>query len=304
MLRRQLQRQRLGFSSPVAIRGADQNSQSIPSQTPPEPVAPLTIPSPTVSPQAPTQKSFEAPPIITYPEFLTTPQRPAPLITAKRLLNTLYLFGSLSALLYGTNKYLLKPMIASLTSSRHELAETAQENVEKLVEKLEGVVSEKPQALQSQRRYDTEDEDSDSDPTELFHRDIGVQTSIPNSPSNSRPRTPTPSTQVFETQTRRLATLTSHLKDLNEASTSEGQDTEQLSTCVSILKDYLDSMAYVQPTFSYGGGSMYNNPGQKTEAADDEIAKVKAQIKSMKGVMLSARSFPAGTWQRQSTLVR
>lgn len=195
-------------------------------------------------------------------------------------------------------------MIASLTLSRHELAETAQENVEKLVEKLEGMVSEKPQVLQSQRRYGIEDEDSDSDPTELFHRDIGVQTSIPNSPSNSRPSTPLPSTQTFETQTRRLATLTSHLRDLNETSTSEGQDIQQLSTCVSILKDYLDSLAYVQPVFNYASGGIYNNPGQKTEAIDDEIAKVKTQIKSMKGVMLSARSFPGGTWQRQSTLVR
>jgi hypothetical protein len=264
----------------------------------------LTIPSTPASSQPSAQRSFDAPPIITYPEFLTTPQRPAPLITAKRLLNTLYLFGSLSALLYGTNKYLLKPMIASLTSSRHELAETAQENVEKLVEKLEGMVSKEPQMLQSQRRYDVEDEDSDSDPTELFHRDIGVQTSIPNSASNSRPSTPPPPTQAFETQTIRLATLTSHLKDLNEASTSEGQDTQQLSTCVSILKDYLDSLAYVQPVFSYGSGSMYNSSGQKTEAIDDEIAKVKALIKSMKGVMLNARSFPGGTWQRQSTLVR
>lgn len=238
------------------------------------------------------------PPIITYPEFLITPAQPAPLITARRLLGTLYLFGGLSALLYGTNHYLITPMIAALTTARHEFAGTAQENLDKLIVKLQGMVSETPQPfLAAPRQEESEEGDSDSDPAELFHRDIGVQTSIPTSPSLSRPASPPPAPTTLEEQTNRLSSIKSHITNLNEASTSEGQEVSQLSTCISILREYLESLAYVPPSYPYGTGGLYGGAGPKNEALDDEIAKVKAQIRGVKGVLLSARSFPAGTWQ-------
>jgi hypothetical protein len=250
------------------------------------------------SPPPLAQTTRDVPPIITYPEFLITPTQPAPLITARRLLGTLYLFGGLSALLYGTNHYLITPMIAALTSSRHELTGTAQENLDKLIAKLQGMVSETPQSfLATPRQEESEEEDSDSDPTELFHRDIGVQTSLPASPSFSRPASPPPATTTLEEQTSRISGIASHITGLNEASTSEGQEISQLSTCNGILREYLESLAYFPSSYTYGAGGLYGGMSQKSETVDDEIAKVKAQIRGVKGVLLSARSFPAGTWQ-------
>ena len=189
-------------------------------------------------------------------------------------------------------------MIAALTSSRHELAGTAQENLDKLIAKLQGIVSETSQSVvAAPRQEESEEEDSDSDPTELFHRDIGVQTSLHASPSNSRPASPPPVTTILEEQASRVSRITSHITDLNEASISEGHETSQLSTCISILREYLESLAYVPPSYTYGASGLYGSTSQSNEAIDDEIAKVKAQIRGVKGVLLSARSFPAGTWQ-------
>lgn len=189
-------------------------------------------------------------------------------------------------------------MIAALTTSRHELAGTAQENLDKLIAKLQGMVSETPHSLlAAPRQEESEEEESDSDPTELFHRDIGVQTSLPTSPSFSRPASPTPPTTTLEEQTSRISRITSHVTELNEASTSEGHEVSQLSTCISILREYLENLAYVPPSYTYGSSGLYGGTNHKNEAADDEIAKVKAQIIGVKGVLLSARTFPAGTWQ-------
>lgn len=188
-------------------------------------------------------------------------------------------------------------MIAALTSSRHELAGSAQENLNKLITKLQGMVSETPKLGLPSHQGQSEDEDSDSDPTELFHRDIGVQTSSPTSPFLSGPASPQLPTTALADQTTRLERITSHIKDLNEASISEGQDISDLSNCINVLREYLDGLAYVSPPYSYVGSNIYSGASQRTEAVDDEIARVKAQIISVKGVLLNARSFPAGTWQ-------
>lgn len=196
-------------------------------------------------------------------------------------------------------------MIAALTASRHELAGTAQENLDKLIAKLEGMVSETPQkSFPATHHEESEDEDSDSDPTELFHRDIGIQTSLPSSPSPSRSTSPAPAPAITatESQASRISRLSSHITDLNDASTSEGQEVSELSTCVGILREYLESLAYVSPSsYTYGttttGGLYSGGVNQKNEPPDDEVAKVKAQIRGVKGVLLSAKSFPAGNWQ-------
>ena len=189
-------------------------------------------------------------------------------------------------------------MIAALTTSRHELAGTAQANIDKLIAKLQEMVSETPQSfLAAPQQEESEEEESDSDPTELFHRDIGVQTSLPTSPSLSRPASPSPATTTLEEQASRISRITSHITDLDESFTSEGQEVSQLSTCISILREYLESLAYAPPSYTYGGGGLYGGTSQKSETVDDEIAKVKAQIRGVKGVLLSTRTFPAGTWQ-------
>ncbi|KAE9375848.1 hypothetical protein N431DRAFT_403859 [Stipitochalara longipes BDJ] len=248
--------------------------------------------SPPSPPPPSRQQASSQPPIITYPEFLTTPTSPTPLITKTRLLTTLYLFSGLSALLYGTNTYLLTPMLATLTESRISLASTASSNLTKLITRLETMVSEIPPTVgQTHQEHKEEDSESDEDPTELFHRDIGVQTSPPASESGSRPTSPTPTT--LADQTSRLKTLTESLNGLIEDSTSEGHDVAELEATIEVLKEYLEGMAFVAPSYNFGGGAGYGSSREGKEA-DDEISRVKMGIKSMKGVLLSARSFPSG----------
>jgi hypothetical protein len=170
-------------------------------------------------------------------------------------------------------------MVASLTESRLSLASTASQNLQKLIAKLEGVVSVVPE----KRMEDVEDEDED--PTEMFHRDIGVQTS----PPRSRSASPAPST--IGAQMSRLEVLKTHLKEIQANSTTEGENTSELETTVVVFREYLDGMAYVAPSYNYGF-----MPSGKDE--DDEIGRVKAGIRGVKGVLLSARSFPGGVRAR------
>lgn len=171
-------------------------------------------------------------------------------------------------------------MVESLTSARLDLASTTSTNLQKLLAKLESMVSVVPE-----KRIEQTDEDSDDDPTELFHRDIGIQTSPPRSRSSSPPPNSTTA------QESRLSVLQTHLSELRDDSTSEGQHSSDLENTMGILREYLDGMAYVAPSYNFGyGGS--GGGGKKEE--DDEIGRVKQGIRGVKGVLLSARSFPGG----------
>ena len=249
-------------------------------------------PSPTES--SPHTQNHSTPPIITYPEFLTTSPAPAPLITRRRLLTTLYLFSGLSALLYGTHNYLITPMLSSLTTSRLSLSETARENLQRLVEKLEESVSEIPSNLHVKGSGDgyREEEESDEDPTEMFHRDIGTQTSLQSQPASPALQA-TPS--MLDDQTSRLQDLKFTLSDLVDNGVGEDHEVSDLSATLGELRDYLDGMAYVTPNYGFGSVGGYSGIGTRAEREkDDEISKVKAGIISVKGVLLSARSFPGG----------
>ncbi|KAB8288829.1 hypothetical protein EYC80_010731 [Monilinia laxa] len=270
---------------------------------------PRSLPAPSRSNYA--QASHDQPPIITYPEFLVQPSASStPLITKHRLLTTLYLFGSLSFLLHGTNTFLIRPMINSLTESRLSLTSATLNNLQKLIHKLENSVSEIPPTYHHHKSLQPEYPDSDvgsviSDPTELFHRDIGVQTSLPSSPIQT-PSSPSltshanTATTTAAIQTSRLTTLQSRLSSLIEDSTYEASTNEELETRMSMLKEYLQGMVFTTPTFGYGAGG-FGNGGDRSgndKQAEDEIAKVKREIRGVKGVLLSARSFPGGVRAR------
>ncbi|TAQ85660.1 hypothetical protein B7494_g6005 [Chlorociboria aeruginascens] len=236
--------------------------------------------------------STTAPLIITYPEFLTTPRSPAPLVTKSRLFTTLYIFSGLCTLIYGTNKYLLTPMLQSLTDSRLSLHSTASSNLQRLIQKLEENVSEIPVAKHPESKEhmgNAEEEESDTDPTELFHRDIGVQTSPPSSPSS-----PPSSTPLVE-HTTRLSAISKHLKSVLEESVSEGEDAEDLRATINILKEYLEGMLWNAPNNYMYSTSGYNTFGAVSQGTEsDEIARLKQSIRGVKGLLLSARSFPGG----------
>jgi hypothetical protein len=194
-------------------------------------------------------------------------------------------------------------MVESLTACRHTFAEAARANLDKLIAKLKTVVSEvSPASSTKTPEYnDTGDEESDNDPIEMFHRDIGVQTSPRVSPSISRPSTPS---SALGDQSARLSRLKTHLSSLTDASISEGQDTADLAIAMGLLRDYLNSLVY-KPQVNYafaggnygasqagsGPGSGARNDGQ---TMNDEIVNLKATIRSLKGVLLSARTFPVG----------
>merc|ERR1712230_159657 len=250
-----------------------------------ETTAPAPSPSPAQTSPPPPQPAYSPPqyqappqpPIITYPEFLTTPPHPTPLITKPRLLTTLY----------ASHNYLVTPMIASLTEARLSFASTSKTNLDKLITQLEGLVSEVPASMRNKGIGEKDDEsESDEDPTEMFHRDIGIQTS----PFISRPSSPV-DTSPLTGHTARLQSLKSTLEGLVEDSTSEAGETSELESTMGILREYLDSLAFVQPSYSYGVGG-YGSAGRSGKDEDDEIGKVKKEIRGVKGVLLSARSFP------------
>lgn len=276
----------------------------------PEP-KPQPLPQPSPRPAQPSYSpsTRDQPPIITYPEFLVQPSPSStPLITKHRLLTTLYLFGSLSFLLHGTNTFLIRPMLNTLTESRLSLSSATLNNLQKLIHKLENSVSEIPPTYHHHKPLQPEYLDSDagsvtSDPTELFHRDIGVQTSLPSSPVHT-PSSPSltshanSATTTTTIQTSRLTTLQSTLSSLIEDSVYESSASEELETRMSMLKEYLQGLVFTTPMYGSGGyGSGGDRDGNNKEG-EDEIAKVKKEIRGVKGVLLSARSFPGGVRAR------
>lgn len=275
-----------------------------------------------IAPSIVTRKE-DRPPIVTYPEFLTKPPRPPPLVTINGFLNTLYAFAGLSTAVYGASRYIVQPMVDSLTEARVSLHETASQDLAKLVSKLESTVSEipppKPRATKTVPAKSINNADDDEgndaassydDPAELFHRDIGVQTSPSPTPpaaatatatsffgiAPSHPRQSSES-QRKETpsalQARRLSSLVSSLKTLGDDLVAQTESLGNVKTVLDLLKDDLDALSAAQTTDFVGGYSLYG-AASKNEP-DDEIKRAKENIRRVKGVLLSTRSFPATT---------
>lgn len=270
-----------------------------------------------IEPPASLQESKpDHPPIVTYPEFLTKPTKPPPLITASGLLNSLTIIGGFSTLVYGATKHLVSPMVSSLTQARVEFHEHANENLTNLVDKLEHAVSEIPPGYHAAGKShqhkpvadDDHDHDNDNnsnsstydDPTELFHRDVGVQTSAPPSPrppppsssylnplAAANPRTPAEQTQH---QADRLKRLSVGVRGLAADVVHQAEEIEATKSVLDTLGSELHNLTY--PPESFGVGSNYLYGASRTEP-EDEIKRVKTSIRAMKGVLLSTRNFPA-----------
>lgn len=259
----------------------------------------------------------DIPPIITYPEFLTQASKPPPLVNLQTLLYTLYGAAGLASTIYGASEFLVTPMIASLTSARHELAETAQRNLKVLNEKLENSVSTIPLAaakLHKSDKSDAGEEDETasltSDPSELYHRDIATQTSpeLESSDYSSSLMTlesitessTDDSSKALNTHVSRLKSIQSQLKDLVYAETQNDLACDNIKNRITNLQTYLDSLTYSSPAYlssslygSYGDTSKDQKAGMSSGEAD-AIAAFRAEVRSAKGVLLSARNFPTG----------
>lgn len=229
-----------------------------------------------------------APPIITYPEFLVDAHKPPPLITPTRIINTLYAAGGISALLYGASKWLVTPMVETLSESRHEFLTHSTSKIDELNQRLEKLVS----TIPSPPKNATEDDlDSiSSDPTELYHRDMGTQTSppLPSTPAEAAKKSP------VDHDASVLEILRSHIEEMAESSGKVGEAHQERQVMVNKFRHYLDGMVYNMdglPTWEAGtDGAMSMKSGTVKQ---DGIEELKKEIRGVKGVLLSARRFPA-----------
>ena len=241
----------------------------------------------------------DVPPIVTYPEFLAQPTQQPPLITTSRLLNTAYIAGGLVATLYGLSKYLVAPMTQGLTDSRHDFAQHTQEQLDKLNDRLRDAASVDPAAKAKTAASDVADDvsDADSDPTELFHRDFGTQTTPTLSRRDSESSQGAHDNEsLVKSHQSRLNILTSHLRELEATRSNDTASFNSLKTQLSDLQTYLSDMSYQNQYYPGSGGfygSTYGLPKSK-DGKDDQIEVLKNDIRAVKGVFLSARNFPAG----------
>lgn len=291
------------------------------SQTASSPPPPST--SSSESRQVTPSTSRDVPPVITYPEFLLHQSKPPPLVTIRSVLYTLYGAAGLGATIYGASEYIVKPMLATLTDARLDFAQTTGENLKTLNEKLEQNISQLPPSLVNKKPTTSStptsesDEDADSetsDPTELFHRDIGTQTAdliqpststTPADPTADPESAPSPSKTVTAHQSR-LESIGSHLRDLEDTQAQSTTLHDTTRSRIADLQRYLDGLLYSKNSYSLGattGYGAYSTPGLNSgssgatgvgKAEEDAISNFRADIRGVKGALLSAKNFPAG----------
>jgi len=239
----------------------------------------------------------DVPPVVTYPEFLVQPQKPLPLVTINRLLNTAYVAGALGTMFYGLSKYIIDPMKDNLTEARHDFAEHVLEHTNKLNDKLSSVASTVPSIAKATLETSAMENDDDSvvsDPTELFHRDYGTQTEAelarPNSPDSSDDDIAATARSITEKQEERLKTMTSHFKEVLSSIKTDQGGAESIQDRVTDLREYLDVMIYPHLGQIENGSWQYAPTADRKK--DDGVAALRAEIRSVKGVLLSAKRFP------------
>ncbi|KAI8958414.1 peroxisomal membrane anchor protein conserved region-domain-containing protein [Daldinia sp. FL1419] len=243
-------------------------------------------PAPTITPA----------PIITYPEFLTAAPKPEPLITPSRLANILTISGSIWALLYGTARFGINPMVNDLNDARAEYYAHVGSKLEKLVEKLEDTASEVPyhngKPLRS--RIDegayADDESTVSDPTELFHRDVGTQTSPVMLNQGFNSSTSSLADKPIDSQLRRLTALRASLREMNDMHVRHAEGAANLNSLLREVRDEVDKVG-LPPLMDYSYGGLGLGYGRAADP-NDEVKKTKDAIRSVKGIFLSSRSFP------------
>lgn len=204
--------------------------------------------------------------------------------------------------MYALSKLVLDPMAEALTEARHDFLTHAEEQVTALADKVTPMVSTlpKPTDLSASgilARLDQETDavsEADSDPTELYHRDIGTQTSpivsrrasLAAAADSSKPTNP-----VLAHESR-LKSITQKLSEYQTENGRSVSSEDQMSNQLQSLTEYLNDMRYANPYFSYkppGSG------GDKSK--EDEIERVRADIRGIKGVLLSTRNFPRGQYR-------
>ncbi|KEQ71470.1 hypothetical protein M436DRAFT_50884 [Aureobasidium namibiae CBS 147.97] len=251
-------------------------------------------------PSAAPRPQRDVPPIITYPEFLVQPQKPPPLVTVGRLINATYIAGAVTASAYALSKYIIAPMADNLNHARHDMFEHTSQQVTGFNDKLSKLVSTVPHTVKSSTSTPAEFVDFDmdsvtSDPTELFHRDVGTQTS----PSLSRRTSLSSDAEIAnpdsvpQKQATRLEIMKSHLSELLEGTENNGTNNQTLQASISETRSYLDGLYYTPPSYSWNADNSLNASSSSKDKQPDAAVALKAEIRGVKGVLLSAKRFPS-----------
>lgn len=232
--------------------------------------------------------------MIAYPEFLVQSEKPPPLVTKTLLLNAAYATAGIYGTLYALSKYIINPMQAQLSEARHDLLTHSTNQMDAFNSKLGTLVSSpvttsRPGTALKQRDLDEDSEDGD--PTELFHRDFGTQTSPNLSRRNSTSSTPSEPSDPITSAESILKRLTIGLKDMNlasETATAKDNTSKELSELVTSLNE----MAYTNSGYyKYGAGTNGYGWASGEKAQDDEIERLVKEVKGLKGRFLGVRNF-------------
>lgn len=248
----------------------------------------------------------DVPPVITYPEFLVHANKPPPLVTTSFLFSTAYLASGIAASMWALSKYIVLPMQLNLSECRHDFFTHASTQLESLNSKLSSMVSAIPasrpttsQGIVEDHTDDTSESSHISDPTELFHHDVGTQTSPTllshRSSFSSSLSSPSPADTTAQHE-ERLRTLSLHLKDLQSSVRQVVEKEDDISSQLTNLNSYLSEMKYsnsfVNSKYSGLWSSVGTMGGGVSSENQDEIDRVMKDIRAVKGVLLSTRNFP------------
>lgn len=212
-------------------------------------------------------------------------------------------------------------MVTSLTQARVDLHATANTDLTALVDKLERAVSELPAGYHHLHHRHaskkllagTDDDDAASsaasstydDPAELYHRDVGVQTSAPPSPQPPPPASsaytgklpPTADVDPTAHHASRLAQLATNIRAIAAA---QVRQTEEWAATKGELEAFgadLHELTYPRGAFGMDSSYLYSTAASAAKnEPEDEIRRVKMSIRGVKGVLLNTRSFPATNW--------
>ncbi|KAF3177179.1 hypothetical protein EYR41_007964 [Orbilia oligospora] len=270
-------------------------------------------------------------PIVTFPEYLPPPPPPPPIFNTATLTAGAYLFAGVSATIYAATKYYFQPLLDNLTDSRLEFTSHTLSKLDEMNQKLSdlahrplpsethpnppfGVLQHKyPLAKYTTRttsdtfsEADLLDDEADREsiysyasstlPTRTFHVDAQTQTSPHHSIASASDPTSLPPDEKLD----RIHRLLKSLKD--EADDVVQSDGGELGGNVKDLTEYLHNITYKA---TYGGNSansylppyvsISGGAGAQGKGDEDEFGKVKAEIRSVKGVLLNIKNFPAGS---------
>ncbi|KAF2639282.1 DUF726-domain-containing protein [Massarina eburnea CBS 473.64] len=228
--------------------------------------------------------------------FLAQPVQKPPLITTQRLLNTAYITSGIVATIYGLSKYIIAPIKQDLTDSRHDFSVHTQEKLDEFNQRLADLASVDPASKAKSVYSDAGDDisEADSDPTELYHRDYGTQTtpSLSRRPSLASNAEEEPVVKAHE---NRMKIITSHLREIEATKSNNVASSDSLQTKLSDLTTYLSDMSYQSQFSNMGGvyGTSYGLP--KKDGRDDYMEVLKNDIRAVKGVFLNfAKKLPFG----------